>query len=249
MSREEDALTTEYRQKACLLAAKASAGALVGDDNCAELLASRQVAQHMLNYHPGSVSVSAFLEMNPELSQEEDITNDTILPCCHSCGEALQPGIGATTLRLTSTKALTKTQRRRAMRKQQRIKKQSQSKHKLWEFCNENENASSCRNHLVLQCGSCRFENRVAVKLSKRPLKKADKKRPAAKPKPFVSSKPKKTNQQELGDDFISLESNSVKNNPSGTTSSRPARTLLDQGKKKKKKSDKLMNFLSSLNN
>ena len=136
----EEQLTTEYRQKASLLAASAASSfhqnsntnSGSDSDNLNTSYLSLTVAKHMLVRHPGYVPIR-LLQQSAEkgdstaaLSSSVSVATPTFrkisattavhVPCCTHCANPLQPGWGGTTVRLRSAAKLSRTQRRRASR-------------------------------------------------------------------------------------------------------------------------------------
>jgi hypothetical protein len=262
----------------------------VKDTGVASLpILSQVVAQHLLrNDHPGFVpllmlqqdglqgndeahtSPDGQNEMNPAEHQDTSrhlvadrsshLSTDVYLPCCHSCGGALQPGLLRTTVRLVTNKTLTRAQRRRLKRAQALAKQAPTRQHQyhtntrpsvLADFIQRDSSQVpwDVRNYLSIKCGGCHSLS-YAVGVPRRRKRAAPKDTPK---RAFLvsanydkKSAPKK--RQETGDDFIALGSPSLTSNPIGDPRMGGNRQRLDRAGGKKKKPTRLMNFLSSLN-
>ena len=256
----EQEMTTFYRQKACLLAANASKGGLERGAATSKVLPSRIVAQHMLVSHPGYVPVSLLLNQMGDDNDNAEVFSPAaaakkestiFLPTCCECGAALQPGWEGTQVRLKPIKR-TRTQRRRASRqsaKSLRKKKAEASKaiSNLGEYCQQADKKKiplGCRNYLSIKCGACGDQSIVpGIRKQRRDtIGKVSSKTKDAMERKIPPEESKKGVEKQDRDDFISLSRKA----PSASKS-----TIVDQGRKKKKKkpkSDRLLSFLSSLN-
>jgi hypothetical protein len=241
MTNPVEQITTNYRQRACLLA---TAAAKVGDKNN---LPSRQVAQYLLVNHPGYIPASmyaAFHNMNPSIDAtiSETALSNIFVPCCRNCGAAIQPGLDGTTVRVVANKK-PKKQKQKPVANEEKYSN-------LYRFCNNNNNTSTTmrnddKNYWLVSCGSCGEHVQIPTGIvRKKAVQQKGQSTNGSKPKHGTTQKqetvPAMRDEKLLDGDFISLQE---RKKPT-----RPVQTLLQQGKKKKKKPNELMNFLSSLN-
>jgi len=174
------------------------------------------------------------------------------LSYCHACGSMLQAGKNGTTLRLRSV-GRGKSRRRRASRRKAsefRSKNQSSaaSGGRMWRDDNGDEGKEerdlvrvtdgSCRNAVVVTCGSCgwklKYKGLPPVRQQPTSIKEESKRSAAPSPK-------------ELAGDVISLPKKPAGKKPGGKRS-RAQGISTAKKQNKNAKSSGLLDFLSSLN-
>ena len=198
-----------------------------------------------------------------------------VLPCCPHCGAPLQPGFQNTTVRLQSTTsgARSRSQRRRLSRRVARIhqakKKQAKQSNTtpqisrlgyfVKEYFGDDSTSSSssvlnhklerinCRNVLQIRCGTCNGHTQLP-----------------GFPRPRVTKKPKETPTKAVAAstpqsginptaDFITFSNRTAAMGKTKKKREQEVTMISSVGSSKKRKADsknknKLMNFLSSLN-
>jgi hypothetical protein len=238
----EDKKTVEFRQRACLLASRATKASRNGNEESSSVehldtLPSLRVAQHLLaRHHPGHVPVEYIKEMNGSLlkrtndgpssvAEDKGATEDAVgtYLACPTCGGALQPGFGGMNIRLLRN-----------------VKRRKQSKPKDEQLASiEIPNGHS---YLQLFCGSCGCRSHVpGLPPHKKTKQAAEVRAVSKKAAPAKGPKAGDEEKESREEEFVALPSIAP---PPRREPKRKLNPL--QGKKKKR--GKLLDFLSSLN-
>lgn len=255
---EADLITATRQYRAKLLR---EATQCPGHNNASSV--SRLVADHVLSY----------LHRNDRSSTKANDGSSFVVHLCEACGALLHPGFSGNTIRTRrcTNNSLSPSQRKTLRRNLQRKRKrqaaaQAQAAKQQQSYQQPKSSSTNPqimvvpttqmilqedptipfrleRHHLVLACGTCNHKIRLQG------LKRSNPRPPGQKSAVTASKPPNKVDS--TGDDLGFVPLPKVDNNGSNKP---PTNLLLQQGAKKKKKkkpkqpANKLMSFLSSLN-